>query len=130
MRALLTMLAMAALIYAVPVTAQDTTSGQVEFKPEQMRFPSVAMGQCRPKKIEAINNTGAAIANPGFRVEDSNVFRVQKRGKCPNPLEPGQTCRGYVNFCPPLFHTYEATLLFSGSTQKIQLIGRGFQRSG
>lgn len=114
-------------VYAATTQAQSSASGLVEFKPDRMKFPSVAMGRCRPKKIEAINNTGAAIPNPGFRVEDSSVFRMQKRGKCPNPLEPGQTCRAYVNFCPPLFHTYQATLSFSGSEHKIQLIGRGFQ---
>ena len=100
-------------------------SGEIRFKPDALKFSSVGMGKCRPRKIEATNDTDSAIADPSFRIEEGSAFILQKRGKCPNPLEPGQTCRAYVNFCPPLFHTYRGTLFFSGSDQNIPLSGRG-----
>jgi hypothetical protein len=104
------------------------SSGDIQFKPDPLKFPSVAMDQCRAKKIEAINNTSSPIKDPIFRVEGSNDFSVKRRlKKCPNPLEPGQSCSVYVEFCPPLFHTYEGALVFSGSEYRIPLRGRGFQ---
>lgn len=103
----------------------QTSTDEVRFKPEQLNFSSVGMGKCRPRKIEAINSTDSAIPDPEFRIEEGVAFVLQKRGKCPNPLEPGRTCRAYVNFCPPLFYMYTDTLTFSGSDRKIPLSGRG-----
>lgn len=127
MRLLVIITVTTALFSSGFVHAQNT-SGDIRFKPDPLKFPSVAMGQCRSKKIVATNNTSSPVIDPTFRVEDSNDFSVKRRFmKCPNPLEPGQSCRVYVEFCPPLFHTYEGALVFTGSEHRIPLTGRGFQ---
>ena len=81
------------------------------------------------KKFTATNNTNALplkIPHSGWRIRLISRSRDGFK-KCPNPLEPGQSCRVYVEFCPPLFHTYEGALVFSGSEHRIPLTGRGFQ---
>ncbi|MDJ0955907.1 MAG: hypothetical protein QNI91_03560 [Arenicellales bacterium] len=104
--------------------AQDR-SGGIQFKPDRLSFGTASVTVCRPKKIEATNLTMTAISNPEFRVVDSKAFKVQSRFKCPDPLEPGETCRGYINFCPPYYEVYEGTLVFTGSEQKIPMTGEG-----
>ena len=106
------------------VLAQDS-SNDIQFKPLQINFGSVSVATCRPRKIEATNLTEAAISNPGFKVIDSGAFRLQSRFKCANPLEPGETCRGYVNFCPPYYEIYKGTLMFTGSDQRVVMTGEG-----
>ena len=105
------------------VQAQDTNG--IQFQPERINFSTVVVDACRPRKIEATNQTGSAILNPEFNVVESDAFYIQGRFKCPNPLEPGETCRGYVNFCPSYYGIYEGALVFTGSKQRIPLIGEG-----
>lgn len=110
------------------VQGQDESATQVRFKPEKMRFSSVLMGRCRPAKIDAINQTGSPIVDPSFQVVEGNdVFSLQNRGKCENPLGPGEKCRAYVNFCPGMFGKYKGSLKFSGSDRIIPLSGSAKQ---
>ena len=120
----------AAMLLSVGATAaaQSTSSDFVEFKPGKLKFSSVLMGRCKPRKIDAINTSGSTIQAPVFQVEEGGeVFSLQKRGKCPDPLDPGETCRVYVNFCPGMFGRYKGTLVFSASDRQIQMTGSGTQ---
>ena len=120
------MLAISGLVLVFTSTyiqAQDTNG--IRFKPERLNFNTASIGTCRPRKIEATNQTGSAISNPEFKVVDSKAFRVQSRFKCPNPLQPGKTCKGYINFCPPYYEIYEGALVFTGSKQRVIMIGEG-----
>lgn len=128
MKVVLTVAVTLILISSAQVWAQGDGLGKVKFKPEKLRYSSVLMGRCEPRKIEAKNNGDSAISDPAFRiVEGADVFSLQGRGKCPNPLEPGDTCRDYVNFCPDMFGRYEGLMVFTGSDRKIPLTGSANQ---
>jgi hypothetical protein len=104
--------------------AQETAT--VKFEPEEMNFPTVLYSTCRPKKIEATNVSNTAIENPGFTVEGDPEFSVQQGfRKCPTPLEPGETCRVYVDFCPQAHQSYSASLVFAESDNIVPMAGRG-----
>lgn len=127
-RALRSLLVAGLLVTCTAVQGQDDSSGQVEFKPDKLRFSSVLMGRCKPRKIDAVNGTGAAIREPVFKILDGeDAFALQNRGTCPDPLEPGEACRAYVNFCPGMFGKYKGSLKFSGSDRTISLSGSGKQ---
>jgi hypothetical protein len=108
------------------VSIRDALADTVKFKPEKLNYNSALMDTCRPKKLQVINTGQTAIENPVFQLQDSGVFHIQKSfKKCPDPVNPGEKCQIYIDFCPPLAKKYETTLTFSGSQQKIQLKGRG-----
>jgi hypothetical protein len=108
------------------ISFRDALSDTVQFKPDKLNYNSALMDTCRPKKLQVINTGQTVIENPVFQLQDSGVFHIQEKFRnCPDPLEPGQKCQIYIDFCPPLAKRYETTLTFSGSQQKIQLKGRG-----
>jgi hypothetical protein len=122
-----------ALVYFIisPVFAQETNT-KVEFTPSKLNFGSKNVDACTPgKKIKAKNVSDIDISNPQFSIEGGKEFSIQSTfRKCPDPLKPGQVCSIYINFCPPLYQKYEATLVFSGSTQTVPMVGRGRTSGG
>lgn len=131
----------AAAIHSGTVLGEDRDGG-IEFTPDRLEYRPFFKGSCLGMKIKARNNTGAPIGNPAFDVvdwttwdcmsqpcrrlpgPDVRAYYVSKpsKKKCPNPLQPGQTCQATIRLCPPLFHSYEANLTFTGSDKKVPLI--------
>jgi hypothetical protein len=106
--------------------SQDAYPDSVQFKPEKINYRNVRIDSCKPAKMRATNNGPMALENPQFQVQDSRSFRIQKNfRKCPNPLNPGDLCQIYIDFCPTLSKKYETILTFSGSQQQILLQGLG-----
>lgn len=109
-----------------PVFAQEK-SIKVEFKPSELNFGTKIADACTPgRKIKAKNVSDVEISNPQFVIEGANAFSIQTMfRKCPDPLKPGQVCSVYIDFCPPQYRKYEATLTFSGSSQTVPMVGAG-----
>lgn len=109
-----------------PVFAQETTI-KVELQPTELNFGTKIADACTPgRKIKAKNVSNVEISNPQFVIEGPKVFFIQTMfKKCPDPLKPGQVCSVYINFCPQQYRQYEATLIFSGSSQTVPMLGRG-----
>ena len=115
------------ILFLSTAQAQNSPSGSVEFKPQKLKF-KVVLDRCGSKKIKAVNNGATSIEDPMFEIEGTNEFRVDKTfQKCPNPLEPGQTCSVYIAFCPHRAGTSQANLIFSGSETDVSLTGRSRQ---
>lgn len=130
-----------AVLVSTAVRGQDP-SGGIEFKPDRLEYRPFFKGSCQGMKIKAKNNTGTAIKDPMFEVvdwttwdcttspcrrmsgPDVRAYYISKsaKKKCPNPLQSGQSCQATIRLCPPLFHSYEANLMFTGSNHKVPLI--------
>lgn len=125
--------ATAMLIYSALSMAQESTSGQVSFEPDQVSFKGVVIDRCQSRKIEATNNANSSIPDTQYRVEGSRAFSVAKRfQKCPDPLEPGEGCSLYIAFCPISPGTHEGSVVFSSGKheRRIPLTGRARQAGG
>ena len=112
------------LIAGVHPAGALNDAGQIEVSPKKLDFGTTAVGTCRPKKVEVRNDTGVAIKDPGFRIVGTETFFLQEQFACPKPLLPGDSCRVYVDFCPPLYVDYRGALAFSDSDETIPLLGR------
>ena len=137
-----TLIAVSAMMFACGTAQSQNTAKGIEFVPDRLEYRPFFKGSCLGMKIKAKNNTGAAIKDPMFDVvdwttwdctvspcrrmsgPDVRAYYVSKasKKKCPNPLEAGQACQATIRLCPPLFHSYEANLMFSGSDRKVPLI--------
>ncbi len=110
----------------VPVVTHD--GAKVRFEPHELNFARTLEGECRPHKVVVINQSGAPIPSPGFSLEGDSVFMVQDHFRdCPDPLADGDTCRVYVNFCPPFGETYRGKLVFTPTGEYAAISGRGHQ---
>ena len=137
-----TPLVICALLLASGFVHGQEGSGGIEFIPDRLEYRPFFKGSCLGMKIKAKNGTESAIEDPAFDVVDWTTWdctvspcrlmpgphmrayyvnRSSKK-KCPKPLLPGQTCQTTVRLCPPLFLSYEANLIFTGSDQKVPLI--------
>jgi len=112
-------------LFAVGV--QNAYPDSVEFKPAELNFRSVQMdNSCKPNKLKVINIGQTSIEKVEFELDGPKVFRIQKRfKKCTPPLNPGDVCQIYIDFCPDGVKNYEAILTISGSSQELVLKGRG-----
>ena len=114
-----------ALLLTIPpsIAAENGST----FSHEKLDFGQVLVDTCRPKKIFVTNTTGRAIQDPRLRVEGSKEFKIQTRFRknCSNPMQPGERCKGYVDFCPSLYGNFSAILRFSGDGSGIPLHGEG-----
>ena len=97
------------------------------FSKESMSYGQVLVDTCRPKKIFVTNTTGSPIPDPRIYVEGSRDFKIQTtfRKKCGNPMQPGERCKGYVDFCPTFHGDVSAVLRFNGDGAGIPLYGEG-----
>jgi len=106
--------------------SRDAYPDSVEFKPATINYRTVRIDSCKPSKIRAINKGKTVLENPEFQLQDSKVFRIQNNfKKCPNPLNPGDVCQIYIDFCPTLAKKYKTILTFSGSQHEIPVQGNG-----
>ena len=114
------------LLVFILMYSQQAFSDPVQFTRQELKFPPQAEDTCGSKKVEVVNISNQPISNPGFRIEGSASFSVQRYfRKCPNPLGPGETCRVYVNFCPYLDRFYQALLYFEGTRVFLRMTGEG-----
>ena len=113
------------LLFGIPPGA-GSDDGQT-FSHEKLSFGQVLVNTCKPKKVVITNNTGSAIQDPRLTVEGSREFKIQTwfRKKCSNPMQPGERCKGYVDFCPSFHKQYSAVLRFSGDDTAIPIYGQG-----
>lgn len=119
-------LVLIAITSTTSALAQNTGSGPVQFKRQVLDFGIQLESTCTSRKVQVTNVSEVAIPDPSFRTEDPRTFPIQPRfKKCPNPLNPGQTCRIYVNFCPLFERNYQTKLHFKDSGVYLPLRGRG-----
>ena len=106
--------------------AQNAASDPVQFKRKFLDFGTRIESTCTSRKVQVTNISETAIPDPAFRTEDPKTFPIQQRfRKCPNPLKPGETCRIYVNFCPPFVGNYQTRLYFKDTSVYLPMGGRG-----
>lgn len=130
MRFLKIILSLALLLGGTSVQAQSSAPGPVKFKREALNFGSRLETTCTSLKVQVVNISDAPISDPGFTLDNPEGFAIQSHfRKCPNPLEPGDTCRIYVNFCPQLVGRYQSKLYFKDTSVYLDLTGKGSRSS-
>jgi hypothetical protein len=118
------------LLVGTSAQAQSSASDPVKFKREALNFGSRLETTCTSRKIQAVNISDSPISDPGFTLENSEGFAIQPHfRKCPDPLEPGDTCRVYVNFCPDILGNYQSRLYFKDTSVYLELTGKGSRSS-
>ena len=114
-----------ALLLTIPpsIAAENGST----FSHEKLNFGQVLVDTCKPRKIVVTNTTGSAVQDPQLRVEGSKEFKIQTRFRknCSNPMQPGERCKGYVDFCPSFHGNVSAVLRFSGDDTGIPIYGQG-----
>lgn len=110
-----------------PITVTGTGITGVDVTPTTLRFPDTAVGTQSAPLVVTLTNITSQVLHPGIgggSLTTGTDF-VYDGEDCPDSLGPGQACRASYAFAPTSAgpHTDTATLMVSGTTVTITLLG-------